>query len=30
MFVLGLALNYGEEVHEKESETGIIKVIKNK
>ena len=30
MFVLGLALNYGEELHEKESETGIIKVIKNK
>lgn len=30
IFVLGLALNYGEEVHEKEYETGIIKVIKNK
>jgi len=30
MFVLGLALNFGEEEHEKQSETGIIKVIKDK
>ena len=30
LFVLGLALNYGEEEHEKQSETGIIKVIKDK
>ena len=30
MFVLGLALNFGEEKHEEESKTGIIKVIKNK
>ncbi len=30
MFVLGLALNFGEEENEKNSETGIIKVIKDK